>query len=99
MGHRIKDISIKNHTYYFLININLKNFDTDNIKIEENSDILIYFIDYLKYVKINNVNPLYLIANNVNGCFEKINKSKYLTLVPTNESKGNIKKSEKLWSN
>ena len=40
----------------------------------------------LKYVKINSVNPLYLIFSKVNGYFEKINKNKYLTLVPTNES-------------
>ena len=40
-----------------------------------------------KYVKIYSVNPLYLIFRNVNGYFEEINKSKYLTLVPTNASK------------
>ena len=41
----------------------------------------------LKYVKINSVNPLYLIINKINGYFEEINKSRYLTLVPTNESR------------
>ena len=50
-----------------------------------------------KYVKINIVNPLYLIIR-VNGYFEEINKSKYLTLVPTNDSKEKIKKYEELWS-
>ena len=30
--------------------------------------------------------------------FEEINKNKYLTLVPTNESKEKIKKYEELWS-
>ena len=39
------------------------------------------------YLKINSVNPLYLIINKKNGNFEEINKNKYLTLVPTNESK------------
>ena len=35
----------------------------------------------------------------MNGYFEEINKSKkYLMLVPTNETKENIKKYEKLWS-
>ena len=34
-----------------------------------------------KYVKINSVNPLYLIINKVNGYLEEINKNKYLTLV------------------
>ena len=46
----------------------------------------------LKYVKINSVNPLYLIFNEVTGYFEETNKSKYLTLVPTNESKEKILK-------
>ena len=30
---------------------------------------------------------LTLVFNKVNGCFEKINKTNYLNLVPTNESK------------
>ena len=41
-------------------------------------------IKNLKYVKINSVNPLYLIFSKVNGYFNKeINKIKYLTLIPT----------------
>ena len=52
----------------------------------------------LKYVKINSVNPLYPIFSNMNGDSEEINKNKYLTLVPTNESKEKIKKYEELWS-
>ena len=44
-------------------------------------------------------NPLYLIFNKVNRCFEEINGNKYLTQFPTNESKEKIKKYEKLWSN
>ena len=39
----------------------------------------------LKYVKINSVNPLYLIFNKENGYFEEINGNKYLTLVPANK--------------
>ena len=34
----------------------------------------------------------------MNGCFEEINKSKYITLVPTDESKEKIKKCRELWS-
>ena len=52
----------------------------------------------LKYVKINSVNSLYLILRKMNEYFEEINKNKYLTLVPTNESKKIIKKYEELWS-
>ena len=50
-----------------------------------------------EYVKINSVNPLYHIFSKVNGYFEEINKSKNLTLVPTNESEEKIKKYEELW--
>ena len=71
-----------------------KKIDPNNIKIDENSyiDILLFHIAYvtikdLKYVKINSVNPLYLIFNKVNGYFEEINGNKYLTLAPTNETK------------
>ena len=52
----------------------------------------------LKYVKINCVNSLYLFINKVNEYFEEINKNKYLTLVPINESKEKIKKYEELSS-
>ena len=67
------------------------------MKIDENSckNILIYYIGYvtikgLKYVKINSVNPLYLIFTKVNGYFKKVNKNKCLTIVPTNEGKEKI---------
>ena len=33
----------------------------------------------------------------MNGYFKEINENKYLTLVPTNESKEKIKKYEELW--
>ena len=40
---------------------------------------------------------MYLIFRYVNGYFEEINGNKYLTLVPTNESKEKITKYEELW--
>ena len=52
----------------------------------------------LNNVKINSVNPLYLIFNKVSGGFDEINGNRYLTLVPTNENKEQIKKYEELWS-
>ena len=51
----------------------------------------------LRYLKINSVNPLYFMFNKMNGYFEENNGNKYLTLVPTNESKEKIKKYEELW--
>ena len=106
MSNKVKDIDIKNRTYYFFNDIiNIKNFDPNQIKIDEKlyKDILIYYIVYVtikdfKYVKINSVNPLFLIFNKVNGYFEEINGNKYLTLVRTNESREKIKKYEAVWS-
>ena len=106
MSNNVKDIDIKNRTYYFFnYLINIKNFDPNNIKIHEKSykNILIYFIGCVtikdsKYVKINSVNPLYFIFVKVNNDFEEINRNKYLTLVPTNESKEKTKKYEELWT-
>ena len=51
-----------------------------------------------KYVKINSVNPLCLTSKKVNKYFEGNNENKYLTLLPTNESKEIKKKYEELWS-
>ena len=78
ISNKVKD----NRTYYFFDDIiNIKNFDPNNIKIDEKlyKNILIYYIGYLtvkdlKYVEINSVNPLYLIFSKVNGNFEEINK-------------------------
>ena len=70
MSDKVKDIDIKNSTYYFFDDIiNTKIFDKNHIiKIDEKSyeDILIYYIGLVmikdsKYVKINGVNSLYLI--------------------------------------
>ena len=36
MSNKVKDVDIKNNTYYFLNDIiNVKNFDPNNIKINE----------------------------------------------------------------
>ena len=98
MCNKVKDIDIKNRTYYFFDDIiNIKSFNPNNIKIDEKSykNIFVYYIGYVtikysKYVKINSVNPFYLIFNKVNGYFEKINGNTYLTLAPTNEDKEKI---------
>ena len=51
----------------------------------------------LKYIKMNRINPLYLIFNELNRYFQKTNGNKYLTLVLINESKEKIKKYKELW--
>ena len=75
MSKNVKDIDTKNHTYNFFDDlINIKKFDPNNIKIDENSckNILVYYSGYVtiedsKYVKTNSVNPLCLTFNKVNG--------------------------------
>ena len=37
MSNKFKDMSIKNTTYYFFNIINIDNFDSNNIKIDEKS--------------------------------------------------------------
>ena len=81
--------------------INIKNLDPNKIKIHEKSykNILIYYIGYatiknLRCIKINSVNHLCLITHKINGYIEESNGNKYLTLVPTAESKDTIKMCE-----
>ena len=102
MSNKIKDINIKNRTYYLFNDIiSIEYFDPNNIKINRTPSrkILIYSIGYVrikKYLEISSVNPSYLIFNKINGYFEELKGSKYLTLVLTNESKEKIKKYEEL---
>ena len=57
-----------------------------------------YFIYNIGYVTPISVKPLHLIINNANGRIEESNGNKYLTLIPTDKSKGMFKKYEKIWS-
>ena len=50
-----------------------------------------------EYVKIDSVNPLYLIINEVDGYFKEINGNKYLTLVSTDKNKEVLTKYTELW--
>ena len=81
----IKEINIKYRTYYFFDGmINIKDFDSNLLKIDKKSykNIDIYYIGYIAmkdsdYVKITSVNPLYLIIDKVDVYIkEKMNKNK-----------------------
>ena len=63
--------------------------------------ILVYYIGFatfkdLRYVKVNCLNPLYLIVNKIDGYFKEINRKIYLTLVPTNQNEDTLKKYKEL---
>ena len=54
MSNKVKDVNIKNRTYYFFNDIiNIENFDHNNIKIDEKpyKSILIYYLEYVTIKK------------------------------------------------
>ena len=65
---KVKQIEIKNQTYYFYNNIiNIEEFDSNLLKIDKKSYIDIYYIGYVTikkigdYKNIYSINPLYLM--------------------------------------
>ena len=100
MGEVIQ-IEIKNRTYYFYNDIiNLKNFDSNFLKIDKKhyKEINIYYIGYIAIKKtydcenIHSVNPLYLTD------ILKKNGNKYLIFdYSVNENKALLKKYADVW--
>ena len=96
----IKQINIKNRTYYFYNNIiDLENLKSNLLKIDEKSykDIGIYNIGYITIKKIDDyeniysVNPLYLIIAHASGYIEEKGVNKYLVFDSTDENKELLK--------
>ena len=77
----IKQINIKNQSYYFYNDIiDLKHFDAKLLKIDKKSfkGIDIYYIGYITKKKIGDIkkkicdiNPLYLSIDHANGYIEE----------------------------
>ena len=97
----IKQINIKNRTYYFYNDIiDLENFKPNLLKIDKKSykDIGIYNIGYITIKKIDDyeniysVNPLYLIIAHASGYIEEKGVNKYLVFDSTDENKELLKK-------
>ena len=97
----VKQINIKNRTYYFYNDIiDLENFKSNLLKIDKKSykDIGIYNIGYITIKKIddceniNSMNTLYLRITHANGYIEEINENKYLIFDSTDENKELLKK-------
>ena len=103
---KVKQIEIKNRTYYFYNNIiNIEEFNSSLLKIDKKSykDIDIYYIGYITIKKISDfenncsINPLHLITRKVDRHIEEKNESKYLVfdsteLHSTDENKEVLKK-------
>ena len=97
----VKQIDIKNRTYYFYNDIiDLESFKSNLLKIDKKSykDIGIYNIGYIKIEKIGDcgniysVNPLYLSITQANVYIEEINENKYLLFDSIGENKVLLKK-------
>ena len=104
---KVKQIDIKNQTYYFYNDmINIKNFDPILLKIDRKSykDIGIYNIGYITIKKIDDyeniysVNPLYLIIAHASGYIEEKGVNKYLVFDSTDENKELLKKYNDVWN-
>ena len=102
----IKQISIKNRTYYFFNDvIDIKDFDSSLLKIDKTSDKNIgsYNNGYIAikktddYENIHSVNPLCLMIGEVIGHIEKISGNKYLVFDSSDENKEVLKNYKKLW--
>ena len=105
MGN-IKQINIKNQTYYFLADMNnIKNFDSNLLTIEKKSykNIDISYIEYIRmknvgdYENIHSVNPLYLIIGEVDGYIEESNGNRYLVFASTGKNKEVLTKYTEFW--
>ena len=108
---KVKQIEIKNRTYYFYNDIiNIEEFNSSLLKIKKKSykDIDIYYIGYVTikkigdYENIYSVNPLHLIIGKVDGHIEENNGNKYLVFDSTelhssDENKEVLKKYRELW--
>ena len=102
---KIRQINIKNRTYFYNDQIDLKDFDAKLLEIDKNdyNETDIYYIGYVTakkigdYNNINSVNPLYLIVNKMIGHFEEKNENKYLVLDEIDENKEVLNKYEEVW--
>ena len=99
----IKQINIKNRTYYFYNDIiDLKDFDAKLLKIDKKSykNIDIYYIGYITIKKIDDyesiysVNPWYLCIGHASGYLEEKNGNKYLIFDSVNENKEVLKQTQ-----
>ena len=102
----VKQINIKNRTYYFYNDIiSIKNFDARLLNIDKKSykNIGIYNIGYITIKKVDDcensdsVNPLYLLISHANGYIERSSAeekgiNKYLVFDSTDENKELLKR-------
>ena len=101
----IKEVSIKNRTYYFFDDmINIKNFALSLLKISKKNykNVGIYNIVYITmkdsdHINTHSVNPLYFNIGEAEGSIEEKNGNKYLIFVSSDKNKEVLKKYREIW--
>ena len=101
----IKQINVKNRTYYFhdIINIEELNSSLPTIDKKSYKDIDIYYIGHITIKKIcdyentHRRNLLYLIIGKVDKHIEENNGNKHLVFDSTDENKEELQKYTELW--
>ena len=91
----VKQINMKNRTYYFYNVIDINNFEARLLKIDKKSykNIDIYYIGYITINKIDDcknihsVNPLNFHIGHANGYIDEKNGNKYLIFDSVDENK------------
>ena len=83
--------------------INIKDFDPKLLKLDKklSKNITIYYIGYLTKkpeYKINTVNLLYLLVDEIDGFIEEKEGSKYLNISLTDSNSETLKKCAAVWS-
>ena len=103
----VKQIEIKNRTYYFYNDmIDIENFDPILFRVERKSykNIGIYNIGLITIKKVGDCeniysgNPLYLIIAHASGYIEEKGVNKYLIVHSTDENKELLKKYNDVWN-
>ena len=100
----VKQINIKNRTYYFYNDIiDLKDFEPNLLRIDRKhcKGINIYCIAInkipKKYERIYSVNPLCLCINRASGYIEEKNENRYLIFDSADGNKEVLKKYADVW--
>ena len=83
-NNKLKKINIKNHTYYYFVDINnINDLDLDNVLLNEKSCKT--FLIYVAYKTRYGVKLLYIIFEKVDGYIRKFDGTKYLAFFHSNE--------------
>ena len=86
----IRQLNNEGRTYYFYNDlINIKNFNSNNLKLEKKSLLgnSVYYIGYITKKpqwNVNSVNPSYLMISRIKGHFEEVDGDKYLIISSEN---------------